>query len=73
MVHRKINRVDPTSSHHKEFFFYFIYMKWWMLTKHCDNHFPLYVNQTIMLYTLNIYTDVCQLFLNKTEKTREDW
>ena len=48
-------------------------MKWWMLTKHCDNHFPTYVNQIIMLYTLNIYTDVCQLFLNKTEKICEDW
>ena len=41
-----------------------------MLTKHCDNHFPTYVNQTIMLYTLNIYTDVCQLFLNKTENVK---
>ena len=28
----------------------------------------IYVNQIIMLYTLNLYSDICQLFLNKTEK-----
>ena len=33
---------------------------------YCNNHFTIYVNQTIMLYTLNLYSDVCQLFLNKT-------
>ena len=31
----------------------------------CGNHFTVYVNQTIMLYALNLYSDVCQLFLNK--------
>ena len=33
------------------------------------NHFTVYVNQTIMLYTLNLYSDACQLFLNKTGKS----
>lgn len=30
------------------------------------NHFVIFVNQAIMLYALNLYSDVCQLFLNKT-------
>ena len=33
---------------------------------YCGDHFTIYANRTIMLYTLNIYSDVCQLFLNKT-------
>ena len=33
---------------------------------YCDNHFTIYMNQTFMLYALNIDNDVCQLFLNKT-------
>lgn len=32
------------------------------------NYFIIHVNQTIMLYTLNLYSDVWQLFLNKTGK-----
>lgn len=28
----------------------------------------IYVNQTIKLYTLNLYIDVFQLFFSKTEK-----
>lgn len=28
----------------------------------------LYVKHTVMLYALNLYVDVCQLFLNKTGK-----
>ena len=31
-----------------------------------DNHFTIYVNQTTMLYTFNLYSYACQLFLNKT-------
>ena len=26
----------------------------------------MYISQVIMLYTLNLYSAVCQLFLNKT-------
>ena len=29
---------------------------------------PVYRNQTVMLYALNLYREVCQLFLNKTGK-----
>ena len=32
------------------------------------NHFTIYVNQTIMPYTLNLYSDIHQLFLSKTGK-----
>ena len=39
-----------------------------MLTKHCDNPFMIYVTQIIMLCTLNLYSAVCQLYLNKTGK-----
>ena len=31
-----------------------------------------YVNQTIMLYTLNFYSPACQLHLNKTRKNRKE-
>lgn len=37
---------------------------------HCGNHFTIYVNQSIMLCSLNLYNDVCQLFLNENEKNR---
>lgn len=30
-----------------------------------SNHFKTYANQTIMLYALNLFSDVYQLFLNK--------
>ena len=26
----------------------------------------MYVNQSILIYTLNLYSDVCQFFLNRT-------
>ena len=35
---------------------------------YCGHHFTIYVSQTIMLYTLNLYSDVCQLYVNKTGK-----
>lgn len=34
------------------------------------NHFTVYVDQTIMLYALNLHSDICQLFLNKIGKER---
>lgn len=36
-----------------------------------NNHSTIYVTQTVMLYTLNLYRDMCQLFLNKTEKKKK--
>lgn len=37
---------------------------------YCGNHFTTYVNQTITLYALSLYSDVCQLFLNKTGENK---
>ena len=39
----------------------------WMFAKlYCGNHFIMYASHIIMLYTLNTYSVVCQLQLNKT-------
>ena len=35
---------------------------------YCVNHFAIYVGQVIRLYTLSLYSAVCQLYLNKTEE-----
>ena len=35
---------------------------------YCGSHVTIYVSQIIMLYTLNIYSAVCKLYLNKTGK-----
>ena len=32
---------------------------------HCGKHSMMYVSQIIKLYTLNLYSAVCQLYLNK--------
>ena len=37
-----------------------------MFTKPMVVYFTIDVNQTIMLYTLNFYSDVYQIFFNKT-------
>ena len=34
------------------------------------NHFMMYVTQVVILYTLNLYSAVCQLYLSKTEKNK---
>lgn len=41
-------------------------MKGWMLTILTGNHFTMYVSQFIMLFTLNLHSAVCLLYLNKT-------
>ena len=33
---------------------------------YCGNHFMMDVSQINVLYTLNLYNPVCQLYLNKT-------
>ena len=35
---------------------------------YCGNHFTICINQTILLYALNLYSHVGHLFLNKTGK-----
>ena len=69
-------RVSPKSSHLKENFFspffplflLYVYRMMNVSWTYCGSHFTIYVNQTIMLCTLNVYSDVCQLFLSKTGK-----
>ena len=36
------------------------------MKEECDNHFMMYLCWIIMLYTLNLYSAVCQLYPNKT-------
>ena len=38
----------------------------------CRYHSIIYVSQVIMLYTLKLYSVACQLFLNKTERIKEN-
>ena len=35
-----------------------------MFTSYCKN-FMMYISQILMLYFLNIYSDICELCLNK--------
>ena len=37
---------------------------------YCGHHFMMYVSQIIMLYTLNLYSAVCQLYLKKTGRKK---
>ena len=44
-------------------------VRWWMLTKLTAVIIhSIYVYQILMLYTLNLYDVICQLYLNKTRK-----
>ena len=38
---------------------------------YCDNYFMTYVSQIFMLYILNLYNAVCQLYLNKTGREKK--
>ena len=68
MYEKFVKRVHPKSTHHKNFFLFFLlYHMWlWMVTKPTvaiirdickSNH-----------HALNLDSDLCQLFLNKTEQ-----
>lgn len=83
MIHRKVvKRVNPERPHPKAkifafppysfLLFFFLYLcemnvSW----TYYGNHFKIYVNQAIMLYTLNSHNDISQLFLNKTGRSKE--
>lgn len=49
-----------------ETFFFLLYLYEMMGVNRTRSHFMICINQTIMLCTLDLYGDVCQLFLNKT-------
>ena len=64
-----VKRVNPKSSHHKENFFSSILYLYEMMDIHqtyCDDHFMMFVSHIFMLYTLNLYSAACHLYLNKT-------
>ena len=39
---------------------------------YCCDHVIMYVSQIITLYTLNLFTAVCQLYLNKTGRKKRE-
>ena len=60
MVYRKdVKRVGHKEKFFFFFSFYYIYVRWLMLIKP-PVVIIMYVNQTIMLYSLNLYSEVCQ-------------
>lgn len=73
-VHRS-NIPGGTKSSHQEkenvIFFHFVSMFLYEMVDaeqiYCDNHFMIFVSQ-IMLYTLNLYTVVCQLYQKNWKK-----
>lgn len=76
MSYTVVKRVNFKSSHHKEKFFSFLLFFFLLffillyLHEKMYNHFIICINQTIKLQdTLNLCSDICQLFLNKIGKT----
>ena len=70
-----VKRVNSKSSHHKEniFSISLILYVYEMRDVHCicyDNHFMMYVSQIIMLYAVNLYSAVCQLYFNTTGRKK---
>lgn len=67
MIYRiVVKRVNPKHFHHKENFFLLflllhLYEKMDVSWTYCGNHFTIYVIGAIMLYILNVYSDICQL------------
>lgn len=49
-------------------FFFLLYEKMDVGWTYHGSHFTIHVNQTIILHSLNIHGDVCQLFLDATDK-----
>ena len=71
-----VKRVDPKSSQHRKkkiFSISLILYPYKMMdtpSTYCDNHFMMYVNQILMLYTLKLYSAVCHLYFNKTGRKK---
>ena len=66
MLHVKVKRVTKSARHKEKIYFsislmLYIYEMIYTQQTYCDNHFMMYVSQIIMLYTLNLYSAVCQL------------
>lgn len=37
-----------------------------------NNHFMIYASQIIMLHALNVYSDACQISLNKMGRNKDE-
>ena len=76
MMYRKaVKRVNSKGSRHEENVFIFFLFSLSVHDKiriswNYYSHFTTYIKQTFMLYALNLNSDVCELFLNDTEKKR---
>ena len=46
----------------------YLHEKMDVIWTYCGTYFIIYLSQTIMLYTLDLYSDIISLFLNKTGK-----
>ena len=69
MYRKVVEIVNPKRSQHKKNCFFFSFFLLYLHEKlNLLESFHNDVNQTIMLCALNLYSDVCQLFLNKTGK-----
>ena len=71
MMHVKIRTVNSVVITRifffSSFFPLYLYEKMDVTLIYCGNYFTIYVNQTLMLYSLNLEI-VCQLFFSKTGK-----
>lgn len=69
-----VEGVNLKSSHYKEkkkaffslFFLSYLYEMMDVSITSCGNNFAIYVSQIIVLYTLNLYSAIGQLYQNKT-------
>ena len=69
----KVKKVNPKSSHNEEnkVFSFILYLCEMMnIHKTYYNLFMMYISQIIMLYALNLYSAICQLYLNKTRRKK---
>lgn len=73
MTHSKVPRVNPKSTLRRTVFPIILFFLLSVVSKWDDdvrwtycNRFTIYVNQTNLLYTLKLYSDVCQLFISKS-------
>lgn len=71
---KTVKRVNPRSFHHKEEnFLPFLLDPYEMMDVHSTyygNNFMMCVSQIILLYTLNLDSAVCQLYLTKTGRKK---
>lgn len=62
MIYKTVVRINPRSSHPERIFFFFLLYLYKMMDvnwTYFSNPFTTYINQTILLYALNLYNDVC--------------